>query len=68
MEIDMTKTYTVADIIDDLFLTPRLFIVVKIDGAYAWVSTVFLNGDHNGLMHRVNTSSLLNIREMDLLA
>lgn len=64
----MTKTYTVANIIDDLFLTPRLFIVVKIDGAYAWVSKVFSNGDHNGLMHRVNTSSLLNIREMDLLA
>jgi len=64
----MTKTYTVADIIDDLFLTPRLYIVVKIDDAAAWVSLVHRNGDHCGLMQRVRAADLRNIRTMDLLA
>jgi hypothetical protein len=64
----MTKPYTVADIIDDMFLTPRLYIVVKIDGDAAWVSIVHRDGDHCGLMQRVRTADLRNVRTMDLLA
>ena len=67
MEIDMTKTYTVADIALHLS-TPSTVIIVKTEGADTFVSLVLKDGDHSGLMFRVPTASLYNTRSMDLLA
>ena len=67
MEIDMTKTYTVADIALHISV-PSIVIIVKVEGADTFVSLVLKAGDHCGLMFRVPTASLYNIRSMDLLA
>jgi hypothetical protein len=67
------KAYTVADVQDVTASTEpsyviRLAIVVKTDGDAAWITWVRHDGDHGGLMHRVNASALRNVRTMDLLA
>ena len=61
------KTYTVANVYDGLGYD-CIVIVVRIDGAHAWVSWVQHGGDHSGFMRRVPAGALRNVREMDLLA